>query len=105
MSVPPLPSKGKRSWIYTVEGHPLSYEVIDEHVWSPADNAEKALCVHRLRFDDGHIELRIGYYMIGKKGRGRGKWLWAQFAPMLRAADLQHLCQIAQQKGWLREAQ
>ncbi|MBM3322624.1 hypothetical protein FJY69_04010 [candidate division WOR-3 bacterium] len=79
----------------------MSFEVVDECTWSPKDNDEKALCVHKLRFDDGREEYRIGYYMIGKKGKGRGKWLWAQYAPMMHAVDLKHLFDLARKKDWI----
>jgi len=101
MSIPPFPSrKAKKSRINDINGRPVSYVVEDEHYWSPKDNAARALCVHRLRFGDGHRELRVGYYMIRNKGRG-DYWHWAQYAPMMLAEDLVHLFQTAREKGWI----
>ena len=49
-------------------------------------------------------ELRFGYYIIGKKGRKKGRWTWGQFAliaPKEPNHDIQNLIQLAREKGLL----
>ncbi|OGD63128.1 hypothetical protein A2215_01525 [Candidatus Berkelbacteria bacterium RIFOXYA2_FULL_43_10] len=36
----------------------------------------------------GEVEYRIGYFIVGKIGRARGRWVWGQFCPLLPAQDL-----------------
>lgn len=47
----------------------------------------------------GDIEYRIGYYIIGRIGRARGKWVWGQFCPMIPAEDLIALLDQAKRDG------
>ncbi len=61
----------------------MEYTVADEHVFLAATNPKKAFAIHKLRFDDGREEFRIGYYMIAQRPRLKGKWAWGQFAPMM----------------------
>lgn len=44
---------------------------------------------HGARIDD--LEYRIGYWVVGRIGRSQGRWVWAQFCPMVPAADLRLL--------------
>ncbi|MFA4890886.1 MAG: hypothetical protein WC604_00830 [Candidatus Gracilibacteria bacterium] len=46
--------------------------------------------VHKL-LKTGDIEYRIGYYIIGKNGRVKGKWTWGQFCPMIPQKDFKKL--------------
>lgn len=39
----------------------------------------------------GHIEYRIGYYIVGKIGRGNNHWMWGQFCPMIPDDDFEKL--------------
>jgi hypothetical protein len=43
----------------------------------------------------------IGYYVIGKKPRMAGKWVWGQFATMLPIGDFVKLVKLAQDRGWM----
>ena len=36
---------------------------------------------------DGEIEYRVGYYIVGRIGRAKNKWIWGQFCPIIPAAD------------------
>jgi hypothetical protein len=42
----------------------------------------------------GKKEVRIGYYIVGKRGRYQGKWAWGQFCPFIPQKDLQEICEI-----------
>lgn len=39
----------------------------------------------------GEREYRIGYYIVGRIGRARNRWWWAQFCPMIPVRDLKRL--------------
>lgn len=43
----------------------------------------------------GNVEYRIGYYIIGKIGRAKGKWTWGQFCPLIPVEDFEKLIQKA----------
>ncbi len=46
----------------------------------------------------GDIEYRIGYYIVGRIGRAKGKWVWGQFCPMIPARDLEKLLEKAKKE-------
>lgn len=48
---------------------------------------------------EGDTEYRLGYWIVGKKGRARGKWVWGQYCPMIPAADLPRLIDLAIAEG------
>jgi hypothetical protein len=66
-------------------------------VWTPAetDGLHGATA-------DGDIDYRLGYWIVGKKGRARGKWVWGQYCPMIPAADLPRLIDLAISEGTIR---
>lgn len=80
----------------------MVYKVLDEIVHIPPSNDGKALYLQLLQFeDDGREEMRFCYYMIGHKPRAKGKWLYGQFAPMIRREDFDEIVSRARQKGWI----
>jgi len=80
----------------------MVYRVLDEIILIPPRNKNKAIYLQRLQFeDDNRIELRLCYYMIGQKGRGKGKWLFGQFATMITPEDLESILSSARKKGWI----
>lgn len=90
--IPPLPShKGHRKTIKDIYGKSVSFTVIDEITHKESGNPEKAFYLQKLKWDNGKIGLRLCYFMIGKKPRMRGKWAYAQSAPMISPADLRSL--------------
>ena len=101
--LPPPPSRiGKVTRRKYIDGRPMIYTVVDEIVHITKSNPRKALCLHLLKFeDDGRTEMRFCYYMIGRKPRGRGRWLFGQFAPMIRRADFEEILARARKKGWI----
>ncbi len=46
----------------------------------------------------GDIEYRIGYYIIGRIGRAKDKWVWGQFCPLIPQEDFEKLIQKAKQE-------
>ncbi len=65
-----------------------------------SDQPIKVFIVERLRKEStegtlaygnwhkGDIEYRIGYYIVGRIGKAKGRWVWGQFCPMIPANDL-----------------
>ena len=45
--------------------------------------------------------LRLGYYIIGKKPKARGKWVWGQFCPFIALKDLKKILRKAEKKGMI----
>jgi hypothetical protein len=45
---------------------------------------------------------RFGYYIQGKIGRARDRWVWGQFPPLIHAADLAPLLAQARRDGTIR---
>jgi len=75
---------------------------------------EKVFVVERLRKEStdgtltysnwkkGDIEYRIGYYIIGRIGKAKGKWVWGQFCPLIPKQDLSNLLDKARKEGTLK---
>ncbi|NMB47936.1 hypothetical protein GYA13_00630 [Candidatus Kuenenbacteria bacterium] len=47
--------------------------------------------IHKKSWSRGEIEYRIGYYIVGKIGRAKDKWIWGQFCPLIPEKDLKRL--------------
>jgi len=103
MSYPPLPSNiGKRRPITDIDGNKQHFTVLDEVTQVQSTYRDKVIYLQRIQFEnDGRIELRIGYYIIGKKPKMAGKWVWGQYATMMPAKDLQSIIHQAIKKGWI----
>lgn len=62
---------------------------------------EKIFVLQEILFKDGKKELRLGYFIIGKKPRAKGKWVWGQFCPFFPKQDLIKLIEKAKKEGIL----
>jgi hypothetical protein len=47
----------------------------------------------------GDIEYRFGYYILGRIGRAKGRWVWGQFSPFIPHDDLMTLLEKARAEG------
>jgi len=76
---------------------------------------EKVFVIERLRkiryegrlarrsvFREGDVEYRIGYYVVGRIGRMRGRWAWGQFCPLIPKRDFPKLLRKAEREGTIR---
>ena len=62
----------------------------------------KVLCLQRMRFEEtGVVEIRVGCYIIGKKPRMHGRWVWGQFATLMAVEDFKTLIDQARERGWI----
>ena len=75
---------------------------------------EKVFVIERLRregyegqtegqkqWSKGNIEYRFGYYIVGKIGRAKGRWVWGQFCPLIPKEDFKRLLYKARQERTL----
>ncbi len=55
----------------------------------------------KLAYDNwkkGDLEYRIGYYIVGRIGKAKGKWVWGQFCPLIPKNDLNKLLKKAKKE-------
>ncbi|MFZ0885001.1 MAG: hypothetical protein WAN14_16490 [Candidatus Acidiferrales bacterium] len=103
MGYPPAPSNiGNRRAAKTPSGKLFFYAIEDEIYIPQSGKPHKLIYLQRLVFEtDGRVELRLGYYVIGKKPAMRGRWVWGQFATMIPLGDFRSVIHRAERKGWL----
>lgn len=53
---------------------------------------------HDKNYKNGGIEYRVGYYIVGKIGRAKGKWVWGQFCPLIPQVDFDKLIKKAKKE-------
>lgn len=100
---PSLPDNvGRRTKWKNIRGELRTLTIVDEIRRVQSTALHKVICLQKVRFDDnGHIEYRIGYYMIGVKPRMAGRWTWGQFAILIPAKDFRWIVREAQRRGWI----
>ena len=104
MSFPILPSRVGNEVILRLppKGQILKCEIVDE-IRKPQSGLEsKILILDKIKFPDLRIEFRLGYYIIGKKPRVLGKWVWGQFSTLLPPGDFEYLFNKASERGWFK---
>ncbi len=106
--LPELPSNvGKRGkLICPPDGHVVHYIIRGEVRVRQSDKREKILCLQRIEFQEGRlkprVEVRLGYYIIGKKPKMRGRWVWGRFAALMPLKDFKAIIKKAEKQGWIR---
>jgi hypothetical protein len=77
-----------------------SCEILDYviHQQSNAPHKYFVLDVIKLSWEK-EKELRIGYYILGKKLKVLNKWVWGQYCPLIPKRDLKILLEKAKRKG------
>lgn len=102
MEYPPLASHiGHRGVLDFPDGSRQHFVIADEIQRQHSGVDTKIISLQLLRFDeDGREQVRVGYYVIGKKPRMRGRWVWGQFATMMPLDDFTWLVRQAEAKGW-----
>lgn len=75
--------------------------IIKDYVYhQQSDNKNKYFILDLIKFTDmNKEEIRIGYYIKGKKGNMKGKWAWGQYCPLISKKDLKTLLNKAKKKG------
>jgi len=83
-----------------IEGGSRSFKVNNYASIVPSNSkGDKVAVLEEIEFEDGNKELRVGYYIIGRKGRRKGKWFWGQYALFIPATDLIKLIERGKEKG------
>ena|SRR5271157_4668406 len=95
-------SIGKKRSLTDIDGEKQYFVILDEVTRIQSTYSGKILCLQLLQFEnDKRIELRLVYYIIGKKPKMKGKWVWGQYASMMPQKDFQVLIAKAKKKGWI----
>ena len=85
--------KGKtRLFIYPPFRKKVKVKFIDYDYHQQSTYKDKYFALELLRYvEKGKEEIRIGYYIKGKKTKMKGKWTWGQFCPTIPKNDLQEV--------------
>ncbi len=102
MDYPALPSNiNKRgSLAHPPDGHKTPFTITDEIQRIQTGFPQKVICLQRIRFDYGAEEIRLAYYIIGKKPKRLGSWVWGQYAALMPLEDFKWIVREAEKKGW-----
>lgn len=102
MTPPHIPSKiGKRGkTVMPLDGEVLQYTIVDEVREFQDSSKTKVIVLQLVQFDDRRTEVRLGYYIIGKKPKMRGRWVWGQYAAFMPTHIFQSLVRQATERGW-----
>lgn len=101
-SAEPPTHVGHRTNRKTINGDPMRYVVLDEIIRVPTTNRDKAIYLQLIKHEtDGRLEMRLCYFMIGQKGKTKGRWVFGQYAPMIGKKDFRFLLKEAQARGWV----
>jgi hypothetical protein len=83
------------------DGSSRRHIIVDEiHIYQTGTK-KKLIYLQRIKRHRGKEEFRLGYFIIGKKPRMCGRWVWGQYATFLPASDLKRIIRMARGKGWL----
>ena len=98
-----IETKGKRGKTKTPPDGAVEYFTVADEIRrvSSIGPGDKILYLQKIQFDNGSIELRFGYYIIGKKGRVKGRWVWGQYAPFIPVDDFRYMVEDAKELGWI----
>lgn len=102
MTSPELPSNIRKRGkvVMPPDGEVFHFEIVDEVRKFQDDSKTKIIVLQLIKFDDGKKEIRLGYYIIGKKPKMRGRWVWGQYAALMPAQIFHSVIQQATKKGW-----
>lgn len=100
MKTPPRPSNvGKRRTITSITGRKI-HLVVEDEIIIPQGTG-KLIYFQKLQFEeDGRIEYRFTYYMLGQKPSRRGRWVFGQYSLMIPRRELAILLRRARARGW-----
>jgi len=99
---PPMPYNiGKRRLIKTQKGKARHF-IIEDEIIQPQFNAPHKLIVFQKMYyeEEKRYEFRFGYYMIGVKGKPKGKWVWGQYCLFIPQKDLLNILKEAKKRKW-----
>jgi hypothetical protein len=102
MEYPPPPSHiGNPGALTFPDGSQQHFTIADEISRPHTGVDTKIIYLQLLRFDeDGRKQVRVAYYVIGKRPKMLGHWVWGQYATMMPPEDFKWLIRRAEEKGW-----
>lgn len=77
------------------DGEIIRYTVIDEVRTFQDSSRNKLLTLQLMELDNSKRKVRVGYYIIGKLPRMRGKWVWWQCAAFIPLPVFRRLINMA----------
>jgi hypothetical protein len=101
-----LPHKiGDRGYCRDSDGGRRGFTIADEIVFKQSSYLDKCFSVQLLKFDNKDTkhpdEIRIGYYIKGKKAARKSKWIWGRFCPFFPPEDLRYLVAELKKRRWI----
>jgi hypothetical protein len=94
------PKKRKTGTIVSPSKKVRHFKIIAEIRRQQHDCPSKLIYLQKVQFEDERIEFRLCYYIIGKVGKTKGKWVFGQFATLVPAEDFRVIFEKARKKGW-----
>ncbi len=88
--------------------HPVTkekrYFTIEDEIQKTQSNAKhKIIVLQKLKFHDNNkIQLRLGYYILGKLRKMEGKWTWGQYAVFIPIRDFKSIYKEATKRKWFK---
>jgi len=82
------------------DGEIIKYVVQDEVRAFQDARKDKIIVLQLMEFEDKRKEFRVGYYIIGKLPKMRGRWVWGQYAAFMPIRIFRQLIRKAIKKGW-----
>jgi hypothetical protein len=79
-----------------------SCKILDYVIHQQSDAPQKYFVLDVIKASwKKEVELRIGYYILGKKPKVLNKWVWGQYCPLIPKRDLKALMNKAKRRGLL----
>ena len=105
MNYPKLPSniekRGSRKDPVTKEKR--YFTIVDEIQKKQSNAKHKIIVLQKLKFQNNNeIQLRLGYYIIGKLPRMKGQWTWGQYATFIPIKDYKSIYNRALKRNWFK---
>jgi hypothetical protein len=94
-------NRNKRGKNVFPDGKFVRFTITDEIRKPQSDAPNKIIYLQRVEFEDGNVELRLCYSIIGKLPKMEGKWVFGQFATFLPAKDFKTITEQARKRGWI----
>ncbi len=100
-TIPKFEKKGKHVRMTTQDGTKVRGTITDSVKIS--EGKRKVIFLEKIHFEELHGKprtlFRICYFMLGKNGRAKNKWVFGQYATMFKTGNLERLIAKAEKKG------
>ena len=94
----------RRGRIHTIDGKFRYFTVMDEIVHEQVlveRGSRKLIYFQRIQFeDDGQIQYRFTYYMLGLRPGAKGRWVFGQYSLLIPIEDLNVILNKARELKW-----